>query len=169
MRRTLHNLLLSGYLLGPWAVACAQPARYWVSQPAHTHQGPTSDAAVVFIEERTLIWMNAVMLRSRVVGHEEAGCLHIAKHVGAAFFVDSLMPPRGDVVLTPKSATFKCPHDSAPIHWHDVIDSQSCNLSDLDLSSENGPFPFNAMMCGVGIDSVVAYTVKPAPAVAGRK
>lgn len=175
MKRSLHTLLLSGYMLGPWVAACSQihttpPRTYYITQPAHTRQDSLVSPVVVFIEDRTLMWMNGVTLRSRLVRHEEGGCAHLAKKVGdSAFFVDSIMPPRGNVILTTNSATFECHPDEAPVHWHPTIADNMCELSGTDRSQDNALFPFNMMMCGLGIDSVIAYTVKLAPAVAGRK
>jgi hypothetical protein len=121
MRRWIRFILLSGYMLGPWVAGCAQPARFYVSQPAHTLQSEKTAAVAVWIEDRTLIWMNGVTLRARLIDLEQVGCGHIAKNIGDGFWVDSIMPPRGNVILTPRTASWTCHNDEVPIHWHPTV------------------------------------------------
>lgn len=174
MKRLLWLVLL---------VACV-PARtashaYYVSHPAHTQQTARTAPVMVFIDERTLLWMNAVMLNTRHLDVEYGGCAHIAKRVGDGFYVDSILPPRpnpldGVVSFSPWEGHFSCNRDEAPIHWHPNIVSDMCELSvPNDRGGDTHPafsvFPFNLMQCGIGIDSVLAYRVRPAAEVAHGK
>lgn len=147
-------------------VATAHPARYYVSQPAHTIQSRYTTPVTVFIEDRTLMWMSGAMIRARRNDLEGGACGHVAKMVGDGYFVDSLIPGRGATqYYTPTHARFSCYTSEIPIHWHlggvcELSTPETNGLGSDDVDTAYAVFPANLVMCGVGIDSVVAYRVR---------
>lgn len=166
----MKRLVLFGYLLGGLAAAACAPTQgiqfapaphpVYLTQPAHTLQTALLEPVVVFLDERTMIWINAVTIQQRALDYETGGCGHVAEQRGDAFYVDSIMPPMGNVVYTPWDAKFTCQTSEIPIHWHPNIREDMCEPSSGDAGKWNQPFVANLMVCGLGVDSVIAYRVR---------
>jgi hypothetical protein len=163
MRRSLLTALASGL------VACAPfhpklGPRFYITKPAATYHDSTVDAAFVFFDEKTLFQVNALLLVGRMERVEQAACLHVAKRRDSSFWVDSMVA----AYIVPKSATweqitFGCDRAQLPIHYHVVTDSDEdeCQPSFADTGPGWSIYPAELVSCGVGIDSVIAWRVKP--------
>ena len=141
----------------------------------------TAERVVAYFDERVLAWLNSTLLRLRDELVEGGACLRIAEDSGpGGFKVDSVIAPildENDPPATWRGAHFTCPEDFAPIHWHVVTPADAdwlyaegdtagiavrsrCRLSDRDRGPFWSQFPFAAMQCGVGVDSITVYRVK---------
>jgi hypothetical protein len=141
----------------------------------------TAERVVAYFDERVLVLLNATLLRLREELVESGACLRIAETSGPdAFKVDSVTAPildENDPPATWRGTHFTCPESFAPIHWHvitpadtgwlsaagdtaGVVVRSRCQLSDRDRGPFWSQFPFAAMQCGVGIDSITVYRVK---------
>jgi len=141
----------------------------------------TTERVVAYFDKRVLATLNSTLLRLREEFVEAGACLRIAEDSGPdGFKVDSVVEPmldENDPPATWRGAHFTCPEDFAPIHWHVITPADAdwlyaagdstgfvvrnrCRLSDRDRGVFWSQFPFAAMQCGVGIDSITVYRVK---------
>jgi hypothetical protein len=163
--------------------ATASAQAHYVRQPAKTVMvDSTAEEAVTFFDERVLASLNSALVRQREDFVEAGACLRIALRIGVVgFTVDSVIDPTLDASDPPptwRSARFTCPENFAPIHWHVVTPSDAawlyangdttgdmmkgrCRVSDPDRGVFWSRFPFAAMQCGMGVDSITVYRVKP--------
>ena len=163
----------------PTAVGAQQP--YLLSAARSVAVDSTAERVVAYFDERVLVSLNATLLRLREEFVEGGACLRIAERSGPdGFTVDSVIAPildENDPPPTWRGTHFTCPDSFAPIHWHVITPSDSswlsaagytagsvvrsrCGLSDRDRGPFWSQFPFAAMQCGVGIDSITVYRVK---------
>jgi len=144
-------------------VSLAQPGtRYYVSKPVYSFADSTADRVTVYVDEKTLFQINALLLVGRRQQVEQAACLRVAKHHGSTFWVDSM---RAAFVL-PNSQrfdqiTFGCDHADIPLHYHVSNDEWECEASSADTGPAWSIYPAAMVSCGVGIDSLVAWHAKP--------
>lgn len=151
------------------------PRPYYISRPL-------ADSEIsVFMDERTLIWLNAGLHEARFDMEEDGVCLHIAKNEGdSVFFVDSLEKALVDVnAMRPnwRHIAFMCPPETAPLHWHVAMPEMStffgwigdntgfilehrCEFGPADLTSYWARYDFVAMQCGTGMDSIRVHKIK---------
>ena len=163
------------------ATASAQQGRY-VRQPAKSvAMDSTAEVVVTYFEERVLASLNSALIRQREDFVEAGACLRIAQRIGSdAFTVDSVIDPtldENDPPPTWRSARFTCPDSFAPIHWHVITPADAawlyangdttgdvmrgrCRVSDPDRGVFWSRFPFAAMQCGLGVDSITVYRVR---------
>jgi hypothetical protein len=152
-----------------------------ISQPA---KSVTMDSTTVevraYFDERVIASLNLSLMRLREEFVEAGACLRIAQRIGIdAFTVDSVIEPTlddNDPPPTWRSVRFTCPDGFAPIHWHVITPADAawlsangdttgdvmrgrCRVSVPDRSTFWSRFPFAAMQCGLGIDSITAYRV----------
>ena len=169
--------------------ACASSGQvshaYYLSRP--TAQMMASDSAtpvLVYFDERTLLWLDSVLLVQRHQFKEAGVCLHIAKDMRDGFKVDSFINgiPTAHPDSMPTSwrrTWFTCPGGWAPLHFHVItpkdstwltenghteylpVSSIQCLVAGDDVNPYWSRFPFNALICGHGVDSVYTYRVKP--------
>ena len=169
-------------LLTTCLAATAGAQGHYIRQPAKSVVvDSTAEAVVTYFDERVLAWLNVSLIRLREDFVESGACLRIAQRFGQdAFTVDSVIEPtldENDPPPTWRSARFTCPDSFAPIHWHVITPADAawlyangdttgdtmrgrCRVSDPDRSSFWSRFPFAAMQCGIGIDSITVYRVK---------
>lgn len=145
---------------------------YYLSTPVQ------AESLSVYFDERTLLWMGGYLMNARQRLQEDGACLHIARAVGdTAFWVDSLeLPGRFGMLATWAEVEFVCPPETAPLHWHVITEPMGvllqsmgdtsnfivkhrCELSDNDVAPLWSRYPFVAMQCGLGRDSVVIRRV----------
>lgn len=164
------------------ALACVPPAAssraYYVSRPLQSFPSDsTVDRVVAYIDERTLIWSNALLIRGRRELLESGACLHVAERLGPdGFKLDSLFAPDSVRRQSLLEASIWCPAGSVPLHWHIVTEDIGallqargipdalqlrCEVSDQDVAPVWANYPLNVMQCGLGVDSMFAYRVKP--------
>jgi len=174
-QRQMRSLRIATALAVVFVVGCValRPSHpYYLTQPARSYDtDSTVERITVHVDERTMIWLGAMLAEDRREMRESAACLHVAPDGN----VDSVYAAQDQIDRSWKGVTFHCPHDAAPLHFHVVtkalepwLDSQGypgilsllCTLSDLDKDPRWWPHPFNAMMCGPGIDSLYVYRVK---------
>ena len=141
----------------------------------------TTERVVAYFDESVLESLNSTLLRLREEFVEGGACLRIVEGSGPdRFRVDSVIAPildENDPPPTWKGAHFTCPESFAPIHWHVITPADAgwlyaagdtagtvvrsrCRLSDRDRGPFWSQFPFAAMQCGVGTDSITVYRVK---------
>ena len=141
----------------------------------------TAESVVTYFEERVLVSLDSTLLRLREQFVEAGACLRITKHAAPdRFEVDSVIGPildENDPPATWRGAHFTCPDGFAPIHWHVITPADAawlytegdtagsmirsrCTLSSTDRGPFWSQFPFAAMQCGVGVDSITVYHVK---------
>ena len=167
------------------AASAATPAlaqeHYFLSATRSVAVDSTTERVVAYFDERVLLSLNATLLRLREALVEAGACLRIAEASGPdGFKVDSVVAPildENDPPATWRGAHFTCPEDFAPIHWHVITPADAawlyaegdtasiavrsrCRLSDRDRGPFWSQFPFAAMQCGIGIDSITVYRVK---------
>ena len=164
------------------ATASASAQGHYLRQPAKSVVvDTTADEAVAYFDVRVLASLNSALIRQREDFVEAGACLRIAQRFGRdAFAVDSVIEPTLDASDPPptwRSARFTCPDNFAPIHWHVITPSDAawlyvngdttgdvmrgrCRVSDPDRGVFWSRFPFAAMQCGLGIDSIMVYRVK---------
>jgi hypothetical protein len=162
------------------SVSAAAQQPYYVTRAVLTQSDSAVSSVIVYIDIRTLAWLNATLLVDRRDLQESAACLHIAQRMPPdGFKVDSIARGTrspGDTVSTTWRATnVVCDSTWAPIHFHvitpqlnswlrsqgldDYIGMQ-CVVTGADVASGWSKYPFNAMQCGLGVDSIIAYRVK---------
>jgi len=166
-----------------WAVALAivglvacvslRPSRpYYLTQPAQSYDtDSTVERITVRVDERTMIWLGAMLAEDRRNMRESGACLHLAKDGN----VDSVYAAADQSEASWKGVSFHCPRDAAPLHFHVLVKSMEpwlssqgypgilsllCTLSDADKDPRWSAHPFNAMSCGMGIDSLYVYRVR---------
>jgi len=174
----------------PWLVvviAASAPTgagaqeHYFLSAARSVAVDSTAERVVAYFDERVLLSLNATLIRLRDEFVEAGACLRIAERSGPdRFTVDSVIAPildENDPPPTWRGAHFTCPESFAPIHWHIITPADSvwlaaagdtagrvvrsrCGLSDRDRGPFWSQFPFAAMQCGLGIDSITVYRVK---------
>lgn len=164
------------------AAATARAQQHYLLSASHgVATDSTTEPVVAYFDERVLVWLNSTLLRLREQFVEAGACLRIAERSGPkAFRVDSVIEPildENDPPATWRGAHFSCPDSFAPIHWHiitpadarwlsaegdtaGVVVRSRCRLSDRDRGPFWSRFPFAALQCGVGIDSITVYRVK---------
>lgn len=141
----------------------------------------TADAVVTYFDEHVLTLLNSTLLRLREQLVEAGACLRITEGSGPdRFEVDSVIAPildENDPPASWRGTHFTCPEGLAPIHWHVITPADTvwlyaegdtagtavsgrCGLSKPDRGPFWSQFPFAAMQCGVGIDSIMVYHVK---------
>ena len=155
---------------------------HYLSQPARSvATDSTAEGLVTFFDERVVASLNTSLLQLREEFVEAGACLRIAEQIAPDIFrVDSVVAPildANDPLPTWKSVHFGCPETFAPIHWHVVTPADAawlyqggdttgsivrgrCHVSDPDRNPFWSRFPFAAMQCGVGIDSITVFRVK---------
>jgi len=154
-------------------VATAHPPRaYYLSKPAASYDSDsTVERITVKVDERTMIWLSAMLAEDRRQMRESGACLHLAPDGN----VDSVYAAHDQSEASWKGVRFHCPKEAAPLHDHVItkalepwLDAQGypgimslrCTLSTFDKDPGWADHPFNAMMCGPGIDSLYVYRVK---------
>lgn len=164
------------------ATASAGAQGHYLRQPAKSVVvDSTADEVVTYFDERVLASLNSSLVRLREAFVEAGACLRIGERIGVVgFTVDSVVEPildENDPPPTWRSARFTCPENFAPIHWHVITPSDAawlyangdttgdvlrgrCRVSDPDRGTFWSRFPFAAMQCGLGIDSILVYRVK---------
>ena len=166
------------------AITIAAPAgaQRHLSRPARSvAMDSIADSVVAYFDKRVLVLLDSTLLQLREQLVEGGACLGIAER-GAPdrFEVDSVIEPildEDDPPPTWRGTRFTCPEGFAPIHWHVITPADTawlyaegdiagtavrnrCRLSNLDRGPFWSQFPFAAMQCGVGIDSITVYHVK---------
>jgi len=140
----------------------------------------------VYMDERTVLWLDAVLTIQRHQFRETGVCLRIAKDARVGFRVDSFINglpgdwPGADTIETNwRQTAFTCPRNMALLHFHVIQPKDStwlmehghteylptnqvqCRVGGNDLHHYWSQFPFNAIQCGRGVDSIIAYRVRP--------
>ena len=176
--RNLERLPIALILLVAAFCGCVHP-RDARSRPYYLSTPVRGDSVTVYFDERTVIWLSGYLMNARQRLQEDGTCLHIARSSGdTLFYVDSLEEP-GRFDHTPNWAEvrFLCPPQTAPLHWHVVtppmapllqsmgdtanfIVRHRCELSPNDLSQSWARYPFVAMQCGWGRDSIIIRRVR---------
>lgn len=169
---------LIGVLLAALACTSVRVSKpYYITLPIRGQ-----DSISVFYDMRELTWLNAGLLAYRGDLQESGVCLHIRATSGdSVFYVDSLempafLPYRG--LPDWRHVQFMCPPETAPLHWHVIVASlrpwlqsqmgdssefvfrHRCEFSPGDTSSFWARYPFVAMQCGVGPDSIHVFKVR---------
>ena len=162
--------------------AAAGGQSHYVRQAARSiAMDSTAESVVTYFDQRVVIWLDSSLSRLRKEFVEGGACLRISQRIGPdAFKVDSIIGPlldENDPPPTWRSAHFTCPDSFAPIHWHVITAANAgglhagthvteeilrgrCRISEPDRSPFWSRFPFVAMQCGVGIDSITVYRVR---------
>lgn len=163
--------------------AYAQLRLSGVALHASTAESPASTQrlapVVAILREQQTIWLNAMLWTARANFAEDAVCLRLQRRLPPdGWVVDSLVSPTFNRASTWKSAWFDCPDGTAPLHMHVITSADTawlrsrgdttqltwrkrCEPSDLDVSPHWSKYPFVALMCGQGLDSIVAFRVLP--------
>ena len=167
------------------ALALAAPAgaqEHFLLRPARSVAvDSTAESVVTYFDERVLESLNSTLRRLRDQFVEAGACLRVIKrNAPDRFEVDSVIGPildENDPPATWRGAHFTCPDGFAPIHWHVITPADAawlytegdtagsmvrsrCTLSSPDRGPFWSQFPFAAMQCGVGVDSITVYHVK---------
>lgn len=174
--RIVAAILVAG-AVGCVATACTlvhvRPSHpYYLTKPAQSYDSDsTIERVTVHVDERTMIWLGAMLAEDRREMRESGACLHLA----APGYIDSVYAARDQSDASWKAVSFHCPKDAAPLHFHIItkalepwLDSQGyagilsllCTISDADKDPRWSDHPFNAMACGPGIDSLFVYRVR---------
>ena len=162
-------------LVAAFCISCVafRPSKpYYLTQPARSYDtDSTVERITVHVDERTMIWLGAMLAEDRRNMRESGACLHLAKDGN----VDSVYAAADQSDRSWKGVSFHCPKDAAPLHFHVLVKSMEpwlssqgypgilsllCTLSDADKDPRWSPHPFNAMACGPGIDSLYVYRVR---------
>ena len=166
------------------AISIAAPAgaqRHFSQRAARSvAMDSVADSVVAYFDKRVLVLLDSTLQQLREQLVEGGACLQIAERGTDRFEVDSVIEPildEEDPPPTWRGTRFTCPEGSAPIHWHVITPADTawlyaegdtagtavrnrCRLSDIDRGPFWSQFPFAAMQCGVGIDSITVYRVK---------
>lgn len=169
----------SAAAFGLWLLLLLTACLPHPSRPYYLSVPITADSISVYIDERTLVWLNSYLKLARSRLQEDATCLHVEKSVGdSVFYVDS-MELGGKFNDYPDWAHVRamCPPETAPLHWHvvtpelggwlrsqgdteDFIVKHRCEFSDPDQSAIMSRYPFVAMQCGNGKDSIFVRRIR---------
>ena len=147
---------------------------FYLSQPV------TNDSISVYFGDREVIWLDEAMRQARSDMQEGGVCLHVARAVGdTAFYVDSIeyaAPLFYQLLPNWKHVQFMCPPETAPLHWHVVtpawhdalqeigyggIETVRCQWGPADTARYWSRYPFVAVQCGMGADSIHVRKVRP--------
>lgn len=188
MRKTIALILLavacSMSACSASTAGQSSPRPYYISKPARQFASDTTaDGVLVYYDVAAVTWLNAMLLDHRREMQEGGVCLHVAsRQPPDGFKVDSLARaerfPGDTTVPTWRQVLFHCRENGewAPLHFHVIVpelapafqavgndlgylDGQ-CMLSQQDRAPYWSRYPFNAMMCGFGTDSIIVYRVR---------
>jgi len=163
-------------LLLALTMACASlaqgPREFYLTQQPYTFADSTADSARVNVPERLQFQINAFVLRSRANEYEEAGCI-AARTDGHEWWLvgDLAQATHIERIFNDRLESYHCPRGTVALHVHWIARANRCAVSGMDTDPINATvgIPVYLVACGLGVDSLVAYRVKPRPLVPPRK
>ena len=133
---------------------------YYVTRVAYSFTDSTAEAVRLHLDDRLLVWLGGWLQGARAEGLEPAACLRVASRHGSDIYVDSLLSADSVSMRSPMGVAFKCQRDQVPVHGHVVENGWQCIASAKDTGPAWAPYPAEAMICGVGIDSISAWKAR---------
>lgn len=133
---------------------------YYITKVAYSFSDSTADSVRIHIDDRLMVWLGGWLAGAKREGLEPAACLRIASQHGSDIWVDSLISADSVSQRSSMGVAFKCQRDQVPVHGHVVENGWQCVASAKDTGPAWAVYPAEAMVCGSGIDSVVAWKAR---------
>lgn len=136
-----------------------------MTQRPYTFASDRVDSAFVNMPDRVLFEINDLMRSSRQHHHEEVACFP-ARTDGREWWIGDLYLAIGvRRTFATMIDSFECSQGDGVVHTHWTASEGDCAVAGTDVApaKASSGYPVWLVLCGYGMDSLIAYRVKPAP------